>query len=264
MSESMRSIGNIELLDAICRTKELQRAAEECRISVSAASRQLRQMRAYFGDELFVRTGAGLVPTEKMRAKLPTIRQILSAMSKFENDRHTFLPADAKGVFRILTYDNGLLNYVVPILGLLHKEAPSLAIEFGVVSHGQQLVDELRRGLADLAIHPLPPKRADLVVYDLAPQSYVWMVRKGHPLLDYNEITVQDLMPFTQVMPGKDAGRPWTRLAELGMPSMVFPYFNTAPFILPQTDFLAWMPCATAKRWTELGQFAVIEPPSEL
>ena len=250
-------------MEAICRTGELQQAAEACALSVSSASRQLKSLRAYFRDELFLRTGAGLAPTARMKELRPMIQHILAAVDRVVSENQVFAPKNASGIFRILSFDNGLLNYVVPVLPLLHAEAPALSIEFGAVSSPQQLVEELRNGSAELAILPTPPKRADLVCRDLSPQTYVLMMRSGHPLCGKDEITKEDLLKLTQVMPSKQTGRPWTKLFQCGMPSVLFPYFNTAPFLLLETDYVAWMPSETACRWMRLGGFVSMDPPEE-
>lgn len=157
----LANLRGLELLSEILRTGQLSSAADSLAIDVSTASRQLASLREVLNDPLFMRSGKALVPTERMLALAPHIEEILRSVSHLE-DQQVFSPATAAGTIRILCYDNGLLNYVLPVLPRMASEAPLLNIEFGFIPAADQLLDELRRGNADLAIFPVPPRRKDL------------------------------------------------------------------------------------------------------
>lgn len=260
----LANLHGLELLSEILRTGQLSSAADSLAIDVSTASRQLASLREVLNDPLFMRSGKTLVPTERMLALAPHIEEILRSVSHL-GDQQVFSPSTAVGTVRILCYDNGLLNYVLPILPRLSREAPLLNVEFGFISAAEQLLDELRRGNADLAIFPVPPRRKDLFSLDLKEQHYQLLMRRGHPLTSPDvAITLETLKPFGQVMPGAHSIRPWTALRDAGVHSIVIPFFNTAPFFIVQTDFVMWMPSVTAEFWLKTGQFAVRDLPAEL
>lgn len=260
----LANLRGLELLSEILRTGQLSSAAESLEIDVSTASRHLAVLRDALGDPLFKRSGKMLVPTERMLALKPHIEEILRSVSHLEEHK-VFSPSTAVGTIRILCYDNGLLNYVLPILPRLAREAPRLNVEFGFISAAEQLLDELRRGNADLAIFPVPPRRKDLFALDLKEQHYQLLMRRGHPLASPDAaLTPETLRPFGQIMPSALGVRPWTALRDAGVHSIVIPFFNTAPFFVVQTDFVMWMPSVTAEFWLKTGQFAVRDLPAEL
>ena len=260
----LANLRGLELLSEILRTGQLSSAADSLAIDVSTASRQLASLREVLNDPLFMRSGKALVPTERMLALAPHIEEILRSVSHLE-DQQVFSPATAAGTIRILCYDNGLLNYVLPVLPRMASEAPLLNIEFGFIPAADQLLDELRRGNADLAIFPVPPRRKYLFSVDLKEQHYQLLMRKGHPLASPDApITIESIKRCGQIVPSSLAIRPWTRLREAGVHSIVIPFFNTAPFFVVQTDFVMWIPSVTSAFWLKTGLFAVRDLPEDL
>ena len=261
---ALDNLQNLKLLEEILRTGQLSAAAEALMTNVSTASRQLGELREALDDPLFRRNGKGLAPTPKMTSLRPIIRSILQNVEALSSEA-VFSPSTAVGRFRILSFDNALLFYVFPVLPTLHREAPALSLEFGFVATAEQLVDELRRGEADLALFPVPPSRSDIFTADLEEQHYVLFMRAGHPLASPDApITAENLQRFTQIGPGVRPKRPWTALRSTGAPFISIPYFNTAPFLIEQTDFVMWMPSRAAELWSTRGRFAVRELPEAL
>ena len=58
----------LQLFAALMETGALHRAATRLDISQPMASRELNRMRAIFNDKLFIKAGAGMVPTARGRA----------------------------------------------------------------------------------------------------------------------------------------------------------------------------------------------------
>ena len=68
-----KNIGNMRLMElrvfqAILESRSITTAAETLGVSQSKVSKQLKLMRSWFGDELFVRTGSGMEATSKAEA----------------------------------------------------------------------------------------------------------------------------------------------------------------------------------------------------
>lgn len=270
MPASIERISALRLLFAICKTKQLSAAASRIGLSASGASHMLTDLKDQFQDPLFNRTGVGLTPTPKMEQLLPRITAILDAVNKLD-DFGYFNPAEVTDTFRICTYDNAFMAFLLSVIPDIKKEAPKLNLEFGFVPETQQLIEYLRSGNADLAIHPQSLKRNDIMAQDLPALSYVLLVRHGHPLVSVMKkrpLTAGDLLPYTQLAPGNrpyaTEPRPWEYLKRQGMSTIVQPYFNASPFLVLKTNYIEWIPRATAMQWLSLGNFVVIEPPEQL
>ena len=79
------------VLDALQRTHSVTLAGEQLCISQSGVSNALRRLRDAFGDELFVRTDSGMMPTplaesmaEPIQAALQQIRQTIENRGCFD------------------------------------------------------------------------------------------------------------------------------------------------------------------------------------
>lgn len=269
-TDTPERISSLRLLVAICKTEQLSAAAQLVNLSPSGASHILNDMKKRFGDPLFQRTGTGLTPTPRMNQLLPRIEAILQSISHLA-DADAFDPASVSDTFRICAYDNAFMAFLLSVIPKIRAAAPKLNLEIAFVPESQLLVDKLRTGFAELALHPTPPRRNDIIVQELPPLSYVILVRKEHPLTflaKKRQLKAEDLLPFVQLAPGNSANavevRPWVKLRRLGAPTIIQPYFNASPFLVLQTDYYEWMPHATAKQWLAFGGFELLEPPTDL
>ena len=262
---NLDSIIGLRLLLEVCRTGQLTMAAEKFGLSVSAASRQLHQLREVFGDELLKRTGAGMTPTPLLKSIAPQIEAVVAGIDEIGR-RECFSPGDAVGTFRISAYDNGFTSFIEPILPTLKHRAPKLEIEVQMIHDvDTEVVDGLRRGTADLVIHPNPSERADIIIRDIVEQDYVLLASAESPLAEAQalkgRIDLADLKGLTQVFPSSRAMHPWIWLKEMGQYTVQVPYFNASAFLALGGDAFVWMSRGTAARWTALGRFTAVEPP---
>ena len=70
----------LPVLDALLRHRSVTLAARELDMSQSALSAALARLRKLLGDELFVRTGRGLLPTARASALAEPVAQIIEAV----------------------------------------------------------------------------------------------------------------------------------------------------------------------------------------
>src|SRR5689334_298402 len=67
----------LKVFDAIYEDRNLVAAARRLNLTQSAVSHALSRLRALVGDEVFVRTGKGMVPTARAAAMAPDLRDCL-------------------------------------------------------------------------------------------------------------------------------------------------------------------------------------------
>ena len=128
------NLSGLRLLETLCDLEQLAAAADHLGISISAASRQLNDLRAALNDPLFIRNGVGLVPTARMRAIRPKVQEILAGIQSLTGT-DAFSPEKASGTFRILSYDNALRLYIFPILPVIREKAPHLTVSIGFLAN---------------------------------------------------------------------------------------------------------------------------------
>lgn len=246
------SLSRLLLLDAVWRLRSLSDAAKECGLSVSTASRQLSQARKDFGDELFIRSGYELYPTDRMNALSNELEPLLARLSGLMRPEE-FDPATLRKTFRVMTADNGFMAFIAPSLRLLQEQAPRVSLDI-VLPQPESIERMLKDGSIDLAITPIPQNAADLESLPLARIRKCLLMRKGHPLA--KELLEHGLESLT---PEKIAKWPqaFTNLVKVpeeksivNPPSVLrVPYFNSIAFALPDTDYIDWIPESAANYW---------------
>ena len=80
------------IMNAIYTEGSLTKAAEVVGITQPAVSNALSRLREKFNDDLFVRTGSGMVPTHKTENIINDIQNALSLMQKSVNEPDEFDP----------------------------------------------------------------------------------------------------------------------------------------------------------------------------
>ena len=80
------------IMNSIYTEGSLTKAAEVVGITQPAVSNALSRLREKFDDELFVRTGSGMVPTQKTENIIKDIQNALQLMQKSVNEPDEFNP----------------------------------------------------------------------------------------------------------------------------------------------------------------------------
>lgn len=161
----LENISGLRLLRSICRLGTLSAAAEEQKLSISAASHQLAVMKDFFKDELFQRSGRGLIPNSRMGDLLPRIIQVLDGLDALNEDE-SFDPGKVKRQMRILCYGVGYFTFILPILSELFAEAPGLHLSINFYPKDGKAVEFFKKWIcrfwiesdsANSSGNPYPP-----------------------------------------------------------------------------------------------------------
>jgi molybdenum-dependent DNA-binding transcriptional regulator ModE len=96
----------MQVLIAIDEHRNCQNAAHALRISNSAMSRYLKQLREIFDDTLYIRRASGFIPTHKASQLLPMIRELCQRYQELENQFTEYQPAKSREHFVISVYDD--------------------------------------------------------------------------------------------------------------------------------------------------------------
>lgn len=172
----------LRVLDALLREGSTVAVGRKLGLSQPAVSAALSRLRHALGDALFVRQGAGLVPTDFARDLALPLRQELDRIEAMLSAGGSFDPATAEGTFRIAGSDF-FGEFLMPRLARkLGTQAPGLRVQL-VELVPSDYVDSLEQYRADLALIP-DATFPDWV--DRAPMfysSFVTIARVGHPAL---------------------------------------------------------------------------------
>ena len=141
-------------LDALLTECHVARAAERIYIGQPAMSHALARLRVLFDDELLVRSGKRMVPTERALALAPRVRAWLADASDFIRRPDDFDLALAEGVVRMSAPD-GLETLIAPgLVAWLRREAPGVRLRAQLieVDHVLSALDADELDLAIVAV----------------------------------------------------------------------------------------------------------------
>ncbi|WP_338618125.1 LysR family transcriptional regulator [Achromobacter sp. E1] len=156
-------------------------AAESLGISQPGVSNALARLRKLLGDELFLRTSRGMVPTPYAESLAQPIADALAALHGTLNARVAFDPARSERAFVIGVNDVGETYFLPRLMRALDQVAPSVTIRT-VRTTSIDVRDEMERGRMDLAMGFLPGLKGGFFQRRLFRQPYVCIFRQDHPL----------------------------------------------------------------------------------
>ncbi|MCG7327862.1 LysR family transcriptional regulator [Achromobacter sp. ACRQX] len=155
--------------------------AESLGISQPGVSNALSRLRKLLGDELFLRTSRGMVPTPYAESLAQPIADALSALQGTLNARVAFDPARSERSFVIGVNDVGETYFLPRLMRALDQVAPGVTIRT-VRTTSIDVRDEMERGRMDLAMGFLPGLKGGFFQRRLFRQPYVCIFRQDHPL----------------------------------------------------------------------------------
>ena len=175
-------------LDALLAENSVTGAARRLGLSPSAMSRTLARLRAATGDPLLVRAGRALVPTPRAAA----LRDHVHALAR--DAQSVLRPAPAELDFASLTrtftirVSEGFMeSFAAPLVTAVTAAAPRLRLRFA--PKPDKNAGPIRDGTIDLEIGVLGTTAPEMRTQTLFRDSFVGVVRVGHPLLDDEVVT---------------------------------------------------------------------------
>lgn len=174
---------NLKLLlvfQALMRKRSVSLAAESLEMSQPSVSRSLGQLRAHFGDEMFVRTHGGMMPTPHSLELAPTIDEMLVLYHSRLTQSRRFEPETTHRTFKIAATEIGHVLFLPRLFNRFETRAPH-ALLIGVPLGLHSLIEELETGETDVAIGAFPKLYTGVYERTLFKAHYVCLVRSDHP-----------------------------------------------------------------------------------
>ncbi|MDM0032498.1 LysR family transcriptional regulator [Variovorax sp. J22P271] len=186
----------LKVFDAVYEERNLVLAGKRLHISQSAVSHALARLRELVGDELFMRTGKGMVPTGRAAAMAPALRDSLRRIEATLGVE-PFSPQQSTRRFVIAANDHLTTVIVAPLSRELQRSAPGVDLvirPFTRLDLAEQI--DLRR--IDLAIGIFSQVPGRLNSRTLMSQGEAILMRNGHPA-SRRKLTLQDMAKFPLV-----------------------------------------------------------------
>ena len=161
--------------------RRVSRVADKLGVTQPAASNALARLRRLLGDELFLRTSSGMVPTPFAEQLADKVGQALAMIHEGLNEQAGFDPAQEQRAMTLGMTDIGEIVFLPALTERLAREAPGITLNT-VRNASVNLRDDMELGKVDLAIGLLPQLKSGFFQRRLFHQRYVCLFREGHAL----------------------------------------------------------------------------------
>ena len=261
---------NLNLLvafDALFEELSVTGAARRAGVTQPAMSNTLAQLRALFGDALFLRHRTGLTATARAKELAEPIRKGLALLQGALSGPH-FEPETSERRFVVAASDYVELVLLPPLLRRLAKLAPHVRLSlrpWGL----HEAPPELARGEVDLMLgfyDKLLPHHYEQALFE---DEYVCVVRRRHPSVK-NKLTLARYLELSHVLVSARADSPGSvdrALSELGKQRKIgarVSHFLTVPVLVSQTDFVAALDRRVAEVFAGPLGLKLFPPPLKL
>jgi len=243
--------------------RRVSKVADKLGLTQPAVSNALARLRKLLGDELFLRTPAGMEPTPFADQLAEPVTYALGMIHSALNQRVSFEPASSTRSFTVGMTDIGEIYFLPALMDRLRQAAPGVSLST-VRNTAVNLKDEMAAGKVDLAIGLLPQLKGGFFQRRLFRQRYVCLFRKGHRL-DKKKISLAEFSAaehLVVVSAGTGHGKVDELLKRSGIDRNVrltVPHFVGVGHILQATDLVATVPERLAQRL--VGPFGLVCAP---
>lgn len=183
MTLSRLDLNLFRVFDAIYAHGGISAAARHLHLSQSAVSHALARLRQQWGDELFVRQGNAMVPTELTRRVILDVQSHLRGLAQCWAQADHFDPVSLEMTVRVGMRDVLEAMTLPPLMAHLGRVAPRVRLASVRVPR-EALSRSLSLGEVDLVIDRQRRVEADIQGECVAQESLAVVLRQDHPALN--------------------------------------------------------------------------------
>jgi len=227
--------------DVIYTEKNLTKSGQVLGITQPAVSNALARLRDLFNDELFIRTSRGMIPTPVANQLIGDIRNALSLIQNTISVSEKFDPSTANMTFKISIGDTSEYRLLPLLIKELAEIAPKVKVETYLTAR-KDAPRELASGAIDFSIDPPLQSDQHLKHEKIYQEDYVMIVRKDHPILKKQKISIEDYLDLSHIHISNrktGMGHVDMTLYKLGLTRDIYlraQHFLVAPYIVEQSD----------------------------
>lgn len=258
---------DLEILDAVYKTRHISRASDKVGLSQPSISIRLGRLREHFRDPLFVRTSSGMHPTPKLETLMPSVHQSLSLLDGSILEQSIFDARRSDRRFRICMTDVGQMVSLPLLLTRLESIAPAVRLEvLNLTTEGPRLLES---GDADIATGFTVDIQAGFYQQALLQDHFVCMMSRHHPRIG-NRVTRKQFEAEPQidvVTPGTAHWLLYKALEDAKIARRIaarVPSFLGLAQIVSHSNLLALVPARLGKLLSEQANVKTVAAPIKL
>ena len=265
---------SLEFFCELMKNQSHKKTAALLGLSSPKASRLLKELRTEFGDELFFKMGAKMLPTQRAQEIFPAIEKALATFADITR-KESFSPKRLSKTFRVAATDNAIPSFFNLAMPIFYEQAPNAGLE--IIPIRSTLLHDLKSGFCDFAVFPW---RSGFDALNRAPlfrKNYTILLPKNHPLeklyekngvlhqeelLQYKQIKTSFELPSAtgRTIDGYALGREVPARSEA---AVITPYFLSVPMLLRQSPYYAVVTECSARQFAQMHQDLTFLPMPE-
>ncbi|QIZ78297.1 LysR family transcriptional regulator [Ferrimonas lipolytica] len=191
------SVAHLELIICLIQHGNASAAADELGMSQSTISYHLRRLRTIFDDEMFIRTGTGLKPTERCKQIGLIATELVTRVHEELLHAGHFEPSlISKEIF--IVADDTVCNWYGQLLREIQQTMPNT--QLCARPWNLHSMFDLDNGSIHFGIHVMPIGNKGIYEVELAPCLRTIVVHKDHPLARKGYVELTDLGHYPVVL----------------------------------------------------------------
>ncbi|KXF80316.1 transcriptional regulator LeuO [Enterovibrio coralii] len=171
----------ITVFDAVMQEQNITRAAQSLGMSQPAVSNAVSRLKVMFNDELFVRNGRGIKPTQRARQLFGPIRQAIQLI-KNELPTSVFVPETSTRTFRLAICSPSDMRFAPQILNTINQLAPNVKVQVET-EFNRDIANKLRYQEVDFVVDYLHFGESGFCSTEMFNDELVVVANKNHPRL---------------------------------------------------------------------------------
>ncbi|WP_028997684.1 LysR family transcriptional regulator [Azohydromonas australica] len=183
---------------AVAETRHLGRAAERLHLSQPPLTRQIQQLEAELGVQLFRRTPRGMELTQAGEELLRDAQNIRTLVSQAA-ERAQRAGLGQAGRLDVGVYGSAMFGLVPEVLSAFRARHPDVELVLHYAQTPAQL-PALRQGRVHLVFERMLPEESDIEVELVAREPLLLGMAEGHPLAAQEHVDVSALRDETMLI----------------------------------------------------------------
>lgn len=181
----------LTVFDAVMQEQNITRAAHFLGMSQPAVSNAVSRLKATFNDELFMRHGRGIQPTQRARQLFGPIRQALQLVRN-ELPNSIFVPETSNREFKLAVCSPSDIRFAPRIMSSIAEKSPSIQLHLDA-EFDRQLPEKLRYQEVDFVIDYARFDQPGYSSTEIFSDELVVVVSANHPRIGL-QITEQEFL----------------------------------------------------------------------
>lgn len=180
----------LTVFDAVMQEQNITRAAHNLGMSQPAVSNAVARLKVMFNDELFMRQGRGIQPTQRARQLFGPVRQALQLIRN-ELPSSIFYPETSTRLFKLAICSPCDMRFAPKIMSSVYEQAPNVQLHLDA-EFDRQLAERMRYQEIDFVIDYARFDEPGFSSTEIFQDELVVVASKSHPRIQ-DKVTAEQL-----------------------------------------------------------------------